>query len=212
MIHVAANWNTLIFNSRRFKICCIDDTDFASDEHMLLASVKFSSFETEFIEVVDVRNITVCNDNFWVLRLSLTALRRMLKRIHWISFLQVAWIWTVFRSSNWSDYLSLRNLMHDCNALLSLTDLISVKKDSFIVSQTIICLYICSTCFALIWRALHIWVTLLNLSWFLSSWSSTCLSVMFLLNVWYSLFVFIIVAHLSWFWAKSWADRFNEQD
>ncbi len=179
---------------------------------MLLASVKFSSFETEFIEVIDVRDITVCNDNFWVLCLSLTTLQRMLKRICWISFLQVAWIWTVFRSSNWSDHLSLRNLMHDCNALLSLTDLISVKKDSFVVSQTMIYSYICSTCFALIRRALHIWVTLLNLSWFSSSWLLTCLSVMFLLNVWYSLFIFIIVACLNWFWAKSWADRFNEQD
>ncbi len=179
---------------------------------MLLASVKFSSFETEFIKVVNVKDIAVCNDNFWVLHLSLTALQWMLKRTCWISFLQVAWIWTVFRSLNWSDHLLLKNLMHDCNALLSLSDLIFVKKDSFVVSQTMIYLYIWLTCFALIQRALHIWVTLLNLSWFSSSWSSTCLSVMFLLNVWYSLFIFIIVTYLSWFWAKSWADKFNEQD
>jgi len=31
---------------------------------VLLASVKFSSFETEFIEVVDVKDVAVCNDNF----------------------------------------------------------------------------------------------------------------------------------------------------
>ena len=150
MICIAANWNTFIFNSWWFKICYVDDIDLASDEHVLLALMKFSSFETEFIEVIDVKNVAVCNDNFWVLHLLLTALRRMLKRTHWISFLQVAWIWTVFRSSNWSDHLLLRNLMHDCNALLLLTDLIFVKKDLFVVSQTMIYSYIYSTCFALI--------------------------------------------------------------
>jgi len=31
---------------------------------MLLASVKFLSFETEFIEIVDVKDVVVCNDNF----------------------------------------------------------------------------------------------------------------------------------------------------